>query len=342
MFKVTLLDIRKILNEYQINEKATAFYELQRYDYTENNTSKEVRLITKVTFDNRSSVVIRFKNESNITKDMIEAQCNFAEMLLNKGIITPHNYSINGKYANVYNIDNYNVIVTVEDFCDSEVKVVDKKIAYMTGELLGKMHNISEQADMHLHTKTMFDPFDKNELFDISVFFENKDKLRLIDTALYDDIANITNSYLKKISIFKSEIRYAVQGDISLCNLYISSKGQLGVFDYNNSGDNILFFDAAMQAFFEATLMDYKDFSSDREQSILSSFLNGYNHIRPFTNKQKEVFPYLYAILTAFEIGKMCYSDGNLKYLIRNNQIDDIRCCMKSIHKSLLDFKEMP
>ena len=33
----------------------------------------------------------------------------------------------------------------------------------------------------------------------------------------------------------------------------------MGVFDYNNSGDNVLFYDVIMQAIFESRLMDYKD-----------------------------------------------------------------------------------
>lgn len=48
MFEVTLADIRKIANEYSIDECPTAFYELQRYNYDEENKdSKEVRLIIK-------------------------------------------------------------------------------------------------------------------------------------------------------------------------------------------------------------------------------------------------------------------------------------------------------
>ena len=37
MFEVTLADIRKIANEYSIDECPTAFYELQRYNYDEEN-----------------------------------------------------------------------------------------------------------------------------------------------------------------------------------------------------------------------------------------------------------------------------------------------------------------
>lgn len=87
MFEVTLADIRKIVNEYSIDECPTAFYELQRYNYDEENKdSKEVRLIIKVVFEKHSAVVIRFKNERNVTKKHIEAQCRFAVQLSKGGI----------------------------------------------------------------------------------------------------------------------------------------------------------------------------------------------------------------------------------------------------------------
>ena len=336
MLKVTLSDIQQIMNDYHITERAAGFSELQRYNYDNNNkSSKEIRLIIKVTFEKHSPVVTRFKNEKNVTEEMIEKQSKFAETMFENGIPTPHNYSNNGSFAKTYHINGYKVIVTVEDFCEGEVKAVDEETARMTGELLAKMHDISERENLRLGMKTMFDPLDRNDLFDLSVFTENKDKLKGIAPALYDEIEQLKNSCMEKIAVFGNEPRYAVQGDISYCNLYISG-GRLGVFDFNNSGDNVLFYDAAMQAVFEATLMDYKEEASpERERKILSAFLDGYESLRPFTEEQRKVFPYLYAILTAFEMGK-------LKELIQADRTDDIRELMKDIRECLSDLKEMP
>ena len=335
MFKISLSDIQQVLSDYDITDTAADFSELQRYNYDNNKSSKEIRLIIKVTFEEHSPVVMRFKNEKNVTEEMIEKQSKFAETLFENGIITPHNYSDNGSFAKTYHINGYEVIVTVEDFCEGEVNAVDEETARMTGELLAKMHDISERENLRLGMKTLFDPLDRNDLFDLSVFTENKDKLRGIDPALYDEIEQLKNSCMEKIAVFGNEPRYAVQGDISDCNLYISG-GRLGVFDFNNSGDNVLFYDAAMQAVFEATLMDYKEEASpERERKILSAFLDGYESLRPFTDKQREVFPYLCAILAAFESGKMCYDENNLELLIRENSTDDIRECMKNMYERL-------
>lgn len=343
MFKISLSDISKILLDYSIGENATGFSELQRYDYDGNNAgSKNVRLIIRVDLEGRSPVVMRFKNENNVNEEIVEAQSRFAETLLSKGIITPHNYCTGGKFAKRYCINGYDVIVTAEDFCENEVRVVDNETACLTGQLLARMHNISEQDELKLGLKTLFDPLDRNDLFDISVFSDNKERLRAIDPFLYDEIEKITDSYLKRVSIFKDERRYAVQGDISLCNLYLTAEGKIGVFDFNNSGDNVLFYDAVMQAVFEATLMDYKDdASADREQEILSAFLNGYNSIRPFTDKQMEALPVFRALITAFENGRMSYHDGNLRELISSNRTEEILACMKTIRSDLVTLKKL-
>lgn len=343
MFEVTLTDIEKIAIEYSIDECPTAFYELQRYNYDrENKSSKEVRLIIKVVFEKHSAIVIRFKNERNVTKEQIEAQCCFAVQLSNGGITTPHIYNCDGHYANDYHINGYDVIVTIEDFCDGEVKAVDEKIARMTGELIAKMHNVSEKMNLHVHDKVIFNPLLPNELFDFSVFLENKKYLRAIDPSLYDEIESITDSYLKKIEIFKEETQYAVQGDISLCNLYITVDGEMGVFDYNNSGDNVLFYDVVMQAIFESRLMDYKDDYPEREQNILSAFLNGYDSVRPFTVLQKEIYPYLCAVISTYWLGNICYDEGNLKRLIENKQADEIHQFMNNMRNNLIDLQEFP
>lgn len=66
---------------------------------------------------------------------------------------------------NAENRKSYDVIVTVEDFCEGEVKAVDEETARMTGELLAKMHNISEQEKLHLNMRTMLDPLLTEKIF---------------------------------------------------------------------------------------------------------------------------------------------------------------------------------
>ena len=150
--------------------------------------------------------------------------------------------------------------------------------------------------NLHVYDKVMFNPLLRNELFDISVFSENKEILREIEPSLYDEIESITESYLRKI----------------------------------------------MQAVFESRLMDYKDDYPEREQNILSAFLNGYDSVRPFTNLQKDIYPYLCAVISAYWLGDMSFDEGNLKSLIEKKQADAICRFMNNMRNRLIDLQEFP
>ena len=80
-----------------------------------------------------------------------------------------------------------------------------------------------------------------------------------MDKALYEDIARERERLMQKIRPWESGPKYAVQGDISNCNLYQTASGRIGVFDFNRCGDAVLYYDAVMQAIFEARLMDYPE-----------------------------------------------------------------------------------
>ena len=149
----------------------------------------------------------------NVTKKHIEAQCRFAVQLSKGGIKTPYIYHIDGHYANDYHINGYDVIVTIEDFCDGEVKAVDEKIARMTGVLLAQMHNVSEKMNLHVYDKVMFNPLLRNELFDISVFSENKENWR--EKVNCPEIES-TESYLRKTETFMRKLQYGTRRYVSI------------------------------------------------------------------------------------------------------------------------------
>ncbi|MBQ8921642.1 MAG: hypothetical protein IJ060_05715 [Oscillospiraceae bacterium] len=344
MLQITLAEIRTVLHAFQIPEDAADFCELQRYDYPDHDPKRrDVRLIVKAVFRARPPVVLRFKSEPGISAQSIEAQCRFAEMLRQGGIETPYQYTSGVRYAAAYSLHGYDVTVTAEDFCEGEVKAVDCRTARMTGELLARMHDLSEQNGAQLHLNTLFDPLSRNDLFDVSAFSENKEQLRKIAPELYDEIEALAAERMQHAAVFRDASRFAVQGDISLCNLYETADGRLGVFDFNNSGDNVLYYDAVMQAVFEATLMDYAEADTpEREQNILAAFLSGYGSIRPFTEQQREAFPHLYALLTAFASGRMRYHADSLTALLGSGRTDEALVCMEMIRHDLMNLREMP
>lgn len=337
MFHVNINDIENILKDYHIISKVKSVFELQRDDYGNNNSdSKEVRLIVKVELEDFFSVVIRFKNETDVTIDLIESQSRFADILRNNGIETPRQYKSNGKFAVGYRINDYDVIVTVEQFAENEIKVVDNFVAEKTGVLLAKMHTISEKHNLHVCNKVLFDPFERNELFDFETFmslestFENENKV------LFNKVVDKYNSYMEILSPLKKYPQYAVQGDISNCNLYHACFEKIGIFDFNRCGDSILFCDAVMQAVFEARLMDYPEHKEDDfESTILMSFLDGYCSVRSFSEDERKWYPYLYAIIDAFWSNDIHWGENSLLNVHKSGDSEGVRRWLLTIWNRL-------
>ncbi len=335
MFMITADDIQPVLRDYHIDAECSSFTELQRYHYEKDDpASRQVRLIVKAELRDGPSLVIRFKNEEDAPQDVIEAQSRFAALLFENGIETPKAFASDGNFARAYSINGYDVIVTVEEFKDGEITSVDPQTAKDTGELLAKMHNIAEAIDFHVDCEVLFDPLAANDLFFYESFEKRKERLIGIDSELYSSIVRKHDELISHIASLGRKTRYAVQGDISDCNLYRTEDGRIGVFDFNRCGDNNLFFDAVMQAVFEARLMDYpQDLDGRQEEIIFSSFLEGYQQIRPFTHEEKEAFPYLYALITAFWGVDMKWADNGHTKTVDEADDDAVHQWMKEISK---------
>lgn len=344
MFTVTESDIDPILQDYGISETSVAFQELRRYHYEKVHPgSKEVRLIGKAVLESRPPLVIRFKQEEDAPWALIEAQSRFAAFLGGRGIETPRVYSSGGHFARWYRINGYDVIVTVEDYVTGELREVDAETAEQTGMLLAQMHTIAEASDFHVPGDILFDPLKQNDLFSFEAFTAHKAALTAIDAPLYDKIVNTHTQLLQKVPVFEKEPRYAVQGDISLGNLYRTKTGDIGVFDFNRSGDAVLFFDAAMQAIYEARLMDYPaELAGKQERVILSAFLNGYHRERPFTEQQRDVFPYLYALVSAFWLHDIEWGPHSLSKALASKDAAAVRHWMQEIDHRLGSLSAMP
>lgn len=340
MFCVEKREIQQVLQDYGICSVLKEFTELQSC-YNEQNdlNCQEVRLIIRADLEDASSLVVRFKNEKGVTQELLESQCCFAEALYNEGIVTPTQYKSNGKFANRYEFGGYDVLVTVEEFVEQELQMVDEWVAGKTGALLAKIHTISESNDLHVQNQVLFDPFTRNELFAYDVFLSLKNSLENQEKVLFEKIVEKYFGYMDVLAPLKNRPQYAVQGDISDCNLYQTQTGEIGVFDYNRSGDNNLFCDAVMQAVFEARLMDYPErIASNPEPIILKAFLDGYQSVRRFTEEEKRWFPYLYAIINAFWSADICWNDDCLLNVYKVGDRQKVRQWLTIIEKRLNDL----
>lgn len=336
--------MRQVLADYGISARIASVAELQRYDYDSSNAHDDrVRLIAKVEFDAAEPVVVRFKREDDVTLDSLEAQSSFAQLLYDKGIATPWQYRSDGRFATWRHIGGCEVLTTVEQYVTGEIRCVDAHTARQTGELLARMHNVAERAEFHVASPVLFDPLSANDLFEFDVFKANAGYLAALDAALYSDICDMCAAYIHELERHADGQRYAVQGDISDCNTYRAADGTIGVFDFNRCGDNDLFFDAIMQAVFEARLMDYPEsYAGAAEPIILPAFLCGYAAQRPFTAHQRAAYPYLYSVIDAFWSADMRWSDNSLSNAVKRADEARARAILRDVYSRLRRLPELP
>ena len=138
-------------------------------------------------------------------------------------------------------------------------------------------------------------------------------------------------------------MKYAVQGDMSECNLYLTDGGTLGVFDYNRAGNNRLFCDAVMQAVFVARLMDYPDEKeTEFEAVLLKAFWKGYCSVRNISKKEEGWYPYLYAIIDAFWSADIRWNDDSLMNACCANECARIYKWLTIVWSRIISLVQMP
>lgn len=333
MFEVSIADVNAILKDYAFSAVATHVTELQRYHYEKADpNSKEVRLIIRVYLNDGVSIVMRFKNENDVTQALLESQCQFADLLRTNGIPSPRQYPSGNRFATLYTIHGYEVIVCVEDFVEGEIKQVDSDIARKTGALLAQTHTIAQRCNAHVDNPVLFDPFQKNDLFFFDTFETMSHSFQGDTYTLSQNIIKKYQEYMEVLSPLRTEPRYAVQGDVSDCNLYQTPQGDIGLYDFNRCGDNNLYCDAVMQAVFEARLMDYPNsYGEDRESIIFSAFLEGYQSVRPFQELHKKLLPYLYTIIISFWGMDLVWSENSLQNELERGNMPAVQTWLQVI-----------
>ena len=322
MLTVEINELQAILAEYEITETVTQVEELLRYNYENHDPdSREVRLILKLLFLDRNPLVIKFKNEMDVTGELIEKQTEFSQHLLESGVPTAHFYRSLGKYVINRSISGYGVLITLEDFMNGEIKTIDPSISEKTGRLLALMHTIAEKDDCHVQSPVLFDPFAKNDLFSFEKFTDLRCYFHHEDASRFTRICETYQSRMRALGGICAMKKYAVQGDISNCNLYETNTGEVGVFDFNRCGENVLFCDAIMQGIFQSRLMDYdRELTKEYSELLFDRFLMGYHHIRPFTLDEREAISHLYAVVSAFWLPQIEYDDNSISKLLEEGK----------------------
>lgn len=117
--------VRSILHDYGIQDSMDTITELFRYNFS----GREVRLILKVTFKNRASMVIKLKNEKDLSREVVEQQSAFSAILERHGVPVAGPLQAHEKYTSALSDGGRGVIVKVEEFREKELPCVDLETA---------------------------------------------------------------------------------------------------------------------------------------------------------------------------------------------------------------------
>lgn len=275
--------MQNILLRYGINDKVIEFsHKIKNWD----DNKGYIKFVTSVKTENGHYIVKLFRRES--FKRTIEEQSVFSEYLRANGILTAKRYKCQNHYRTDLRLGKYILSVTVEDYIGEEIILLTAPVARKIGELLARMHNISEGGNCHIHRgHTIFNITTKNDVvgYDILLRYARKGKL---DMSVFARIRREHSRIMKAIlKGFENFPVYASQGDLSINNLTLVD-GEVAVFDYNISGDMPLLSDMILEGLLIAHEMEREEGLT--VETAYREFERGYISHRPLSEREQAIY----------------------------------------------------
>lgn len=329
---IELRDIVNILPFYNINSDVLDFmFFINGFD----ERTSEMKFIAKVELADNRALAVKFIRQEMNPHNVIEEQSRFSEHLRSRGILTPTRYKSGNDYCITYPFNGFTLDVTVEDYFGEEIKVIDNDLAYEIGRLMAKNHCIAENDNLHINNKTLFNIVGYNEISGYGDFLKFGND-GLIDHSMFNQIFSIYDKKLNRLKEAWDNLpKYATQGDYSINNLtYIGDK--LGIFDYNNAGDETLISDMILEGLLTAYENDLADGLTDADRlGLFKSFVKGYIEVRPLSDKEKSVFSDIYAVAQGMWFSRISYNDNSLDKLIKNKAYEKVSELVQKIYQDI-------
>lgn len=260
-------------------------------------------------------LVLKVRREEEISLARLSSQCAFSEYLAEHGIQTARFLPVCASREGAWEKAGFAaglpaaggpVLVTVERFCNGQLTQITPELAEAAGRLLARMHNISERGGCHIEGRVLFDPFEENDLFSLEGFEAFLPSLSGENRRLAEAVAARGRALLARLAPFRSLPRCAVQGDLADCNLFLTPEGELGVFDFNNCGDNAPYLDAVMHSVYISRLMEYgRPADEALSEELYARFWRGYTAVRPLSLQEdaaREEFARLICAFWKFDL----------------------------------------
>ncbi|MDR0915842.1 MAG: hypothetical protein LBN02_01460 [Oscillospiraceae bacterium] len=321
-----LSEIRDALNLFDISDAISAV----KYIFNEVFPTR-IKIIAKVSFESRLPLIVKLSHEREHTRQAIEEQSALSECLRSFGIRTARRYRSRGAYCAVVEGFGLSLHTTVEDYIGEEIAVITAELAAKIGVLLAQMHNISARNDLHINAATLFNAAGENDVSGYATFVELHNGGKL-DNALAEYIISRYTERLERIRAAWAHLpTFAVQGDISVNNLTWID-GELGVFDYNNGGDEVLVSDMVLEGLLTAHEMDLADGLTDADRpALFTAFVDAYTRERPLSQTEIAVLNDVYAVAESMWFSKIVHADDSLEKLVERGENDRATSVLRAV-----------
>lgn len=289
--------IQDVLRGFGIGGQLLTFRNVTDWQ-EERGKERAVRIVTEVKLVSGEHLAIRFLNERQfildvsrlvLTTQVIERQSQFSEILREQGILVPTKYSYQGQYCMPYEIEGMSLDVTAESWLEGGKKVFSPEFFGKFGELLGQIHQVSQESQMKIGFSIVYDEVEKGAM-DFRKIFGNMD-LSAFPEKIMCRIEMLHDQKKKSIAdIWPKLPRGAVQGDIYSCNnLVWKEDGRVGLFDFNIAADEVFLGDL-LHAWYR-TIYDSNNagvLDAWNLETCWQDYINGYETYRRLTALERE------------------------------------------------------
>lgn len=320
--------IYKALELFSIKDIVVDYSTYISYSNFERQPS-EVKIIARVNFPDRNSLIVKVTKEDHINNLLAEKQSNFADRLRLNDINTPLKYNLNGKYVLEWDYHGHTLNFSVEIYIGSHIEKLSTDSIYEIGKLLGKMHKISVEDSLKLNTiGYVFNFLGKNE---VVRFDKLKDLCHSypVQEDLIDKIEEKYNLSIAKVTDLLSFVaKYAVQGDINASNLSKTDK-RIWVFDYNIACDEYLVIDFVIGGLMLSYEEQYDDNSTQEDR--FESFAKGYLEERKLLKNEELAFPIIFKVARALWFTKIHINNDSIEELLKKSEFSKVNTILKDI-----------
>lgn len=297
-----------ILYKYGFIEKLIKTVTLQ-----ETKKVGEVRLIYLLELKNKLKLVCRISHEREFSREIIEQQCCFSEKLRKKGIPVAKKYRANGSYCITCFYDLLLCCITLEEYVGVNNKKIDLKMFALLGEILGKMHMISENDPTTINYSS------------ISKIIKNDEAkfnklLTHIDPFVYKHVCikEIEKKHDMLVFLLKDLLDQlphgAIHGDLSVINNLCVDNEKIRIIDFNLASDDPYLCDMLICIYSSIYKQSNKS-QKDRinVQEALSHFILSYYKQRKFSLSELDAFSVAAALFDGLYYCKSIIEEYNMK-----------------------------